>query len=61
MTTKCYYLENTNEANDRINEIIKHFICFVETKTVEMNYIELNIKCRNEDVQTIERLISDLV
>ena len=61
MITKTYYLENTNKANKRINKIIDNFMCFVETKMIEMNYIEVEIKCRVEDIKTIEELISDLV
>ena len=54
MITKTYYLENTDKANERINKIIDNFMCFVETKIIEM-------KCRIEDIKTIEELISDLV
>lgn len=61
MKKKVYYIENTNEANETIEKIINDFICFVETTTVEMNYLEVEIVCRNEDLKAIEELLKDFV
>ena len=44
MTEKVYYIKNTNKANE----------------TIEMDYLELTVKCRNEDVKTVEKMIEDL-
>lgn len=61
MRTKVYYIDNTNEANDTINYVIDNYICFVTTKTVEMNYLEVTITCRVEDLLAIKNCLKDYV
>lgn len=41
--------------------VIQNFPCFVETKEVDEEWIEVSIKCRVEDVASIERMISKAI
>lgn len=59
--TKVYYLEYNEKTIKRIEEIIDKIICFVWKEFIEMNYIELVVKCKEEDVKTLEEMIKDLV
>ena len=61
MTKKVYYLEYNDITNKRIEKIIDKYICFVNTKIVEMNYLEVEINCRTEDLKAIERELKDLI
>lgn len=61
MTKKVYYIENTNEANNAIERIINNFPTFVDVETIEMNYIQLTIECREEDLKAIENILKDFV
>lgn len=61
MTKKVYYLPFCDEVNERIDKIINDLICFVETKIIEMNYLQVTIKCRNEDLKTVEKILADVI
>jgi len=61
MIKKVYYIECTNENNEIIENIINDFICFVKTESIEMNYLEVEIVCRKEDVSSIENRLKDII
>lgn len=61
MTKKVYYLEFNDEVNERLEKIMNNYICFVECKIIEMNYQEVEIVCRNEDLKAIEKELEDLI
>lgn len=61
MTTKIYYIENTIELDKVLNEIIDTYPCFVDRTPIEMNYSEIAINAREEDIASIERLLAPLV
>lgn len=61
MIKKVYYIECTNENNEIIENIINDFICFVETEPIEMNYLEVEIVCRKEDISSIENRLKDII
>lgn len=61
MITKVYYLEDNETNNNKINEIINNYICFVKKETIEMNYFELTIICRVEDISSIENDLKDII
>lgn len=61
MIKKVYYIECTNENNETIENIINDFVCFVETKPIEMNYLEVEIVCRKEDLSSIENRLKDII
>lgn len=61
MITKIYYLKDNNKTNEIINEIINNYICFVKKEIIEMNYFELTIICRIEDISNIENELKDII
>lgn len=61
MTTKTYYIENTTELDEVLEQIEKDFPCFVDRELIEMNYSEVSINARDEDISTIEKRLAPLV
>ena len=61
MTTKTYYIENTPELDDALTIIAQSVPCFFSLEPVEMNFYEVEIEARNEDISTIERILAPLV
>lgn len=61
MKTLCYFIENNTFAMDTINELIDYVPCFVRWDKVEMNYLEVTIQAREEDVKTVENFFATLV
>lgn len=61
MTKKVYYLEFNDKVNERLEKIKNKYICFVKTTLIEMNYQEVEIVCRNEDLKAIEKELKDLI
>lgn len=61
MTNKTYYIENTNELDTTLETIKNNFPCFVEREFIEMNYSQIAINAREEDIASIERILAPLV
>lgn len=61
MTTKTYYIENTTELDEVLEQIEEDFPCFVDRELIEMNYSEVSINARDEDISTIEKRLAPLV
>lgn len=61
MTTKTYYIENTPALDDALTTIAQKVPCFFSLSPVEMNFYEVEIEARNEDISTIERILAPLV
>lgn len=61
MINKTYYIENTTELNNALELIENTFPCFVERKYIEMDYSQIDIKAREEDIASIERVLAPLV
>lgn len=61
MTNKTYYIPNSTELDDVLNEIEETFPCFVERDFIEMDYSEVAINAREEDIASIERMLAPLV
>lgn len=61
MTTKTYYIENTTELDEVLEQIEKDFPCFVDRELIEMNYSEVSINARDEDISAIEKRLAPLV
>lgn len=59
MTERVFYLEANDITQKKIDKIIYNFICFCRKKIIEMNYFEITIKCRIEDLQAIEKIIEE--
>ena len=61
MTEKTYYIENTTELDNALKLIEDTFPCFIEREYIEMNYSQIDIKAREEDIVSIERVLAPLV
>lgn len=61
METKTYYIQNTNELDEAIETIENNFPCFVNREFIEMDYSEVEIKTRLEDIANIEKILAPLV
>lgn len=61
MRTKTLYAENTNALDEALENITNDFPCFVNRELIEMNYSEIEITAREEDVASIERILASLV
>lgn len=61
MTTKTYYIENTAELDKVLEQIEEDFPCFVDRELIEMNYSEVSINARDEDISAIEKRLAPLV
>jgi hypothetical protein len=61
MIVKVYYIDGTRENKARMKEIRDMFPIFYSSKPVEMDFLEITIEMRIEDVASIERLIAPLV
>lgn len=56
-----FFTEWTNDAATAVNAVTNLFPCFVELKSVEMNWTEVTIKARQEDMSKIEILLAGIV
>ena len=61
MITKTYYIENTNALEKALENITNNFPCFVNREFIEMNYSEIEIKAREKDAVSIERILAPLI
>ena len=61
MRTKTYYIQNTNELDEALETIRDNFPCFINRELIEMNYSQIEINARNEDVANIEKILAPLV
>ena len=59
MTERVFYLQANDITQKKIDKIIDNFICFFKKTIIEMNYFEIIIKCRVEDLQAIERIMNE--
>lgn len=61
MKTLDIFVEWTNEADNTIDKIIDMFPCFVKTTILEMNWREVTITARIEDIASIEKILAKIV
>ena len=61
MTEKTYYIENSIELEEALEQIEQNFPCFVDRELIEMNYSRIIINAREEDIASIERMLAPLV
>lgn len=61
MKTLDIFVEWTNEADNAIDKIITLFPCFVNTTILEMNWREVTITARIEDIADIEKILAKIV
>lgn len=61
MINKTYYIENTTELDNALELIEDTFPCFVKREYIEMDYSQIDINAREEDIVSIERVLAPLV
>jgi hypothetical protein len=61
MTKKTYYIEATVSLVSAIEYLEDAIPCFIECEPVEMNYMEVSIICRDEDIAFVEKVVAPLV
>ena len=61
MTTKVYYIENTNELDKALETLEQKIPCFINRELIEMNYSKVEINARTEDLLTVETILAPLV
>jgi len=57
MENRNYYLKNRNAVEIAVEKIADIFPCFVEIEPVEMGYVKISIKSREEDAIPIDRML----
>ena len=58
METNVWYFDDRNTVMDTIEEIKDKFPCFVTVEDLELDWIEVTIKARTEDVGAIETMLA---
>ena len=61
MREKSWYIKNTPELNDYLEELKMNVPCFIIREYVEMDYSKVNILAREEDFRSIEETLAPLV
>lgn len=61
MITKEYYIENSAELTEALEEIEEFIPCWVEREFIEMDYSKVIIKAREEDLASVERMLAPLM
>lgn len=61
MITKTYYIQNTNELDKALETIRDSFPCFIHRELIEMNYSQIEINARNEDLIGIKNILAPLI
>ena len=61
MTTKVYYIENTNKLDKALITLEQKIPCFINRELIEMNYSKIEINARTEDLITVETILAPLV
>lgn len=62
MITKCYLLNaNDNKVVKAITRICDLIPCFIDAKTVSENRFEFTIRCHQEDIVYVERVLAPYV
>lgn len=63
MITKVYYIapEHKDEFYHVADQIMMNFPCFMSAQPVEMDWDEVTIQCRTEDIAAIEKQIAPFV
>lgn len=57
MSTKVYYLEDCEATDEKIEMLIILF-CWIEIETIEMNYLKIEVSCREEDTDIVDRIMN---
>ena len=55
MEKRTWYIEGSNELDKTIEEVEGLFPCFITATFIEMNYMEITIEARTEDMGAIKK------
>ena len=58
MITKNYYLEDCKKTDEKL-ELLTILFCWTEIEMVEMNYLKIEVTCRADDADIIDRIMND--
>ena len=61
MRTLDFFTEWTYDAAAAVDAVTDTYPCFVELKSIEMNWMEVIIQARQEDMAGIEILLAGIV
>lgn len=61
MERKVFYIENTKALTDTLDKIVYDFPCWISREFIEMNYSEVGITVRAEDMSAIMDRLAPLV
>ena len=61
MTKKVYYIENTSALDNALARIEASFPCFIDREYIVMNYSQISINARTEDINSIQSILAPLV
>lgn len=61
MTIKCYIIEDSSACAAALKRIENAIPCFTQLELTADGYIEYTIRCRLEDVITVERMLAHFV
>lgn len=61
MTTKCYFLDNSDACARAIDYITNTIPCFIREFFIDKKNITLTIECRDADLAFVERTLAPYV
>lgn len=61
MTTKCYFLDNTDAAARAVDYLANLIPCFIRELLVTKDGLTVTIEARDEDIRTVERILAPYV
>ncbi len=61
MTTKVYWMENTDTLDEALRTLTDIIPCFIKREYVEMNFSKVEIQAREEDLKTVEEKLASAV
>lgn len=61
MTTKCYFLDNTNAAARAVDYLANLIPCFIRELLVTKEGLTVTIEARDADLSTVERILAPYV
>ena len=57
MENRNYYLRRSAKLDKAIEAVSNAFPCFIETEPVEMDWVKVSIKSREEDAMAIDKAL----
>lgn len=61
MVKKVYFMENSDRVNKAVDLLEAAIPCFVFRTPIEMNWLEVKVQARVEDMATVERILAEVV